>query len=569
MRIKHILLVISFSLSLSLFAQHNEEVTIEGTYRPKVNKVDKILMQPEAPKQSFEMPDTEVSVLDIEHRFPLELNKLSAMAYNGKNAQKPEPAKNFLMAGFGSRISPVFLYKHNSNLTKNLGLGVGIKHYSSWLDIKDLGPSAFMNNAFDIGLTSTGSSNLQIGGNVYYLNDMVHYYGIPTSNIPAGFTLEQVRSQQVYNTIGTHFGLTSTSTRNGEFVHDLGMDYHYLFGKIGGGKEHFARLDYDFGYVDSWWGKKNYPQKIGMTLGVQFDRLAFLNQNGCNNLILNVNPYFEMKDDFYRLHLGMRIDGASTSTATNNRFLRVYPDLKGSLFVMNNTLEFYAGLNGGRKLFTYSDIVKENPFVGPKLDMEVTTVKFGFDGGVRTNIMNTLDIHVGVRYRHTDKDPFYVIGCQPIQGFVGNNSYDVFYDETHAVSVMADVRWLALDKVTVDAGVGYNKYKTAVLAQALYRPAFEGRLKVNYNPTENLLLYSSFLFQHGRFAKVQRPDLTGDESFFLLKPVMDLGIGADYRVKDGFTVFAKANNLLHQKYQLYYNYPVAGIELFAGVKLTF
>ena len=68
------------------------------------------------------------------------------------------------MAGFGSRISPVFLYKHNSNLTKNLGLGVGIKHYSSWLDIKDLGPSAFMNNAFDIGLTSTGSSNLQIGG---------------------------------------------------------------------------------------------------------------------------------------------------------------------------------------------------------------------------------------------------------------------------------------------------------------------------------------------------------------------------------------------------------------------
>ena len=64
MRIKHILLVISFSLSLSLFAQHNEEVTIEGTYRPKVNKVDKILMQPEAPKQSFEMPDTEVSVLD-------------------------------------------------------------------------------------------------------------------------------------------------------------------------------------------------------------------------------------------------------------------------------------------------------------------------------------------------------------------------------------------------------------------------------------------------------------------------------------------------------------------------
>ena len=562
MRIKHILLVISFSLSLSLFAQHNEEVTIEGTYRPKVNKVDKILMQPETPKQSFEMPDTEVSVLDIEHRFPLELDKLNAMNYNGKNAQTPESAKNFLMAGFGSRISPVFLYKHNSNLTKNLGLGVGIKHYSSWLDIKDYAPTAFMNNAFDIGLASNGSGNLQVGGNVYYLNDMVHYYGIPTSDIPDGFTAE-ARPQQFYNTIGAHFGLTSTSTRNGEFVHDLGMDYHYLFGKIGSGMEHFARLDYDWGFVDSWWGKKNYPQKIGMAMGVQFDHSVFMERNGRNNVILNVNPYFEMKDDFYRLHLGMRIDGASTSTATNNRFLRAYPDLKGSLFVMNNTLEFYAGLNGGRKLFTYSDIVKENPFVGPNLDMKVTTVKFGFEGGVRTNIMNTLDIHVGVHYRHTDKDPFYVIGYQSIQDFVGNNSYDVFYDETHAVSVLADVRWLALDKVTVDAGIVYNKYNNAVLAHALYRPAFEGKLKVNYNPTENLLLYSSFLFQDGRYAR------TPASTYFELKPVMDLGIGADYKVKDELTVFAKINNLLHQKYQLYYNYPVAGIEFFAGVKLTF
>ena len=114
---KPVLLILAITLTLGLFAQHNEEVTIEGTYRPKVNKVDKILMQAETPQQSFEMPGTEVHVLDIEHRFPLELDKLSALNYKGKNAQTPEAAKNFLMAGFGSRISPVFLYKHNSNLT--------------------------------------------------------------------------------------------------------------------------------------------------------------------------------------------------------------------------------------------------------------------------------------------------------------------------------------------------------------------------------------------------------------------------------------------------------------------
>ena len=207
---KIILLFSAFAISIGLFAQHNEEVTIEGTYRPKVNKVNKILPQPETPKQSFEMPGTDVHVLDIEHRFPLELDKISALAYNGKNAQTPDPAKNFLMAGFGSRISPVFLYKHNSNLTKDLGLGVGIKHYSSWLDIQDYAPSSFANNAFEIGLTSSRYNDVQLGGKLYYKYDMYHYYGVKDADLPGGFTLEQMAPQQVYNTIGTSFDLTST-----------------------------------------------------------------------------------------------------------------------------------------------------------------------------------------------------------------------------------------------------------------------------------------------------------------------------------------------------------------------
>ena len=73
MRIKHIFLVLGITLSLGAFAQHNEEVTIEGTYRPKVNKVNKILMNPETPQQSIEMPNAEVNVLDVDHRFRLHL----------------------------------------------------------------------------------------------------------------------------------------------------------------------------------------------------------------------------------------------------------------------------------------------------------------------------------------------------------------------------------------------------------------------------------------------------------------------------------------------------------------
>ena len=551
MKTKNIAFALALFMSVSAFAQHNEEVTIEGSYRPKVNKVDKILIQPEKPQQSFEMPSTEVEVLDIEYRFPLELEKFNALSYSGQN-QTPKPAKNFLMAGFGSRISPVFLYKHNSNLTKNLGLGVGIKHYSSWLDMKDYAPSSFMNNAFDIGLTSNKYKDVQLGGNVYYKNDICHYNGY--------------EPQQVYNTIGARFGLASKPTRNGEYVNDLDLDYHYLFGKVGGGKEHNATLGYDLAYVDSWWGKKNHPQKLGMALGVQYANTAFDGRPNVDRMIFKVNPYFEMKDDFYRLHLGVRMDGG-TKFESANGFLTVHPDLKGSLFVLNNILEFYAGMDGGRKLYTYSDLINENPFVGSALDLEVTTVKLGFEGGIRTNIMKTIDLHVGVRYRHTLNDPFYVVRGQVVDAQIVDNLYNVFYDETYLTSVVADVRWLASDQVAVDAGVTYNNYQMGMLDHALFRPEIEGRLKVNYNPTSSLSLYSSLLYQDGRYARSQAWVLT--DPSVKLKAVLDLGLGADYKVAEDVTVFAKVNNLLHQKYQLYYNYPVNGIEFFAGLKMTF
>ena len=552
MNTRYIFLAAALFFCVSAFAQHNEEVTIEGTYRPKVNKVDKILMQAETPQQHFEMPGTEIRVLDIEHRFPLQLEKLSAVNYNGKNGQNPVPVKNFLMAGFGSRISPVFLYKHNSNLTKNLGLGVGIKHYSSWLDMEEYAPSSFMNNAFDIGLTSSKYKNVQMGGKVYYKNDMVHY---------------REGNKQVYNTIGGHFGLTPTSTRTGEVSHQLGVDYHYTFDNTYA-REHFVKADYGLGYTQSWWGDKSHPQKIGVDVGAQYE---FFRDN---LYLLKVNPYFEMGDEFYKLHLGVRLDGVNR-VQNGDQFLAVRPDVSGSLYVLNKKLEFYAGLNGGRKLTTYSDLITENPFVGNECSMLAQNVKLGFDGGVRTNIAEVVDLHLGVRYRHTDNDPFFVHdrSVPEWQGFP--NKYDVVYDETQLVSVLADMRVKLRDGFTVDMGFAYNNYKMTNEDCPWHRPKMEGKLKLTYDVNDHLAFNTTFLYQGERYAKdwhygpYWMTKYPPQYDVVKLKDVFDLSLGADYRFNDQLSVFAKLDNLLNQKYQLYYGYPVGGIQFFAGLKMTF
>lgn len=577
---KSILILSMALLAMQAFAQHDEQVTVEGKYRPKVNKVNKLVLQPETPQPSYEFPSTEVSPKDANRKFALDLEKIAPTGFAAKDDKLFVPTKNFLMAGIGTRLSPIFLYKHNSMLTKTLGLGVGIKHNSSWLNIKDYAPSGYMNNAFDINLTTSKFDGLQLSGGVFYKNDMYHYYGVNLAETPlTDAQIEQYCPKQTYNTIGAHVGLASTSTRVGELSHSGSVDYHYTFDAFEA-KEHSVDLEYGLGYAQNWWGDKSHPQKVGVDLEFQYgyfdsshlDQTSMPVVNRTDLYLFKVNPFLEMSDEFYKLHLGVRLDGVNRVLETD-KFLAVRPDISGSLFILNKKLEFYAGLNGGRKLLTYSDIIEENPFVGSGFALLAQNVKFGFEGGVRTNIVDIVDLHLGVRYRQTDNDPLYQSDDYNIdyaQFGIPFNRFTIVYDETKTVSVLADMRVKLRNSLTADLGFAYNNCKPTVEEYAWYRPATEGRLKLTYDLNDKLSFNSSFLYQGGRYAKVVEMSSHGlTYSTEKLKDVIDLSLGADYKVNEQITAFALVDNVLCQKYQLYYNYPVTGIQLFAGVKLKF
>ena len=575
---RYIIIFVIALLAMQAYAQHDEQVTVEGKYRPKVNKVSKLQLNPETPQPSYDLPNTEVNPVEAKQRFALDLDKIAPTGYAAKNDKLVNPTQNFLMAGFGTRISPVFLYKHNSMLTKTLGLGVGVKHNSSWLNIKDYAPSGYMNNAFEVNFTTSKFDGFQVDGGVYYKNDMYHYYGVNLVETPlTDAEMEQYCPRQTYNTIGAHLGLASTSTRVGELSHSGGIDYQYTFDRFGA-KEHFVGLDYGLGYTQNWWGDKSHPQKVGVDLGFQYDGFAPAGYVE-NRILFKVNPFFEMKDEFYRLHLGVRMDGVS-GEELDDRFFAIRPDVSGSLFVLDKKLEFYAGLKGGRKLMRFSEVINDNPFVFINSHDDIHVVrneKFCFEGGVRTNIAEIVDLHLGVRYRHADKDALYCMEdwgpgqfsevVQNNYGFLHTyNAYGLVYDETKTVSVLADARVKLRNSLTADLGFAYNNCKPTNEEYAWYRPTTEGKLKLTYDFNDKLAFNATFLYQGGRYAKVLDSDQWKAEK---LKDVLDLSLGADYKVNDQITAFALLDNVAHQKYQLYYNYPVTGVQFFAGVKLRF
>ena len=566
---KHILIISIFLLAMQAFAQQDEQVTVEGKYRPKVNKVNKLQLDPETPIPSYAFPSSEVNPKEAKQKFELSLDKISPTAFAAKKDKLVTPTKNFLMTGIGTRLSPLFLYKHNSMLTPNIGLGLGLKHNSSWLNIKNYAPSSYMNNVFDSDLTyNTGDVLLDFG--LLYKNDMYHYYGVNISEVQlTEKQMEELCPRQSYNTIGVRLNLSSNETVLGKLNNTGGISYRYTFDRFGC-SDHWVKANYGLVYPVSLWGEKAYPQVFSLDAVFDYDSYGVYDTLH-NQGLFALTPGFEMSNDFFRLHLGARVDAVAPKEEEESRFA-IRPDMSGSLYVLNRKLEFYAGVNGGRKLLTYSEIIEENPFVWKLTGMHHQFVRLGFDAGVRTSFIDNVDVHVGVRYRHTDNDALYKTDDCDIdytQSDMVFNKFTIVYDETRTVSVLGDVR-VKLNSLTADLGLAYNNCKPTNEEYAWYRPTVEGKLKMTYDFNEKIAFNASFLYQGGRYAEVlDFGDYGLTYSTQKLKDVFDLSLGADYKVNDQITAFALLDNVVCQKYQLYYNYPVTGIQLYAGVKLKF
>ena len=298
-------------------------------------------------------------------------------------------------------------------------------------------------------------------------------------------------------------------------------------------------------------------------------------------LLVAVNPYLTLNGDFYHVHVGLRLD---FKTGDNVGF---YPDVLGSVFVLDNMLEFYAKLGGRTKINTFADIIAENPFVTTCYtsfgEFGYEKTKFDFQGGAKAKIANNIDAHIGVRYHTIKNSVFYA----PDYDFYATHdedatvyhlqAFDLIFNDYNVVNFLADIHWKAMEKLDVAAELSINSYtmkpQSLILQQVpevtdlyykpMYKPSFTMTVRGDYQYDETWKFNAAMTFVGKRWA------MTNDKQTVLLKPAFDFQLGADYKIMEDLSAFAEIHNLFHQKYQLYYNYPSVGFEIFAGIKYRF
>lgn len=531
--------------------QHNEQITVEGSYRPQIKRSERLVKMPETPENNFNIPEYKAETKDFNYGYNMEFETMSAVSY--KADYGVEEKSNFLKAGLGTRLSPLFLFRHYSDLSRTMSIGVGVKHYSSWLNLDDYKKSSFMNNNFNV-MTVNKFKGGQLRSFVNYKYDMYH--------LRADVDNDNGRNIHSVNA-GAKWLANGSSYRN--LYSEVGGDVRSTW-LTGATQENQLNAKAHLAYSDNWINNKNVDNL--QTAAADFE----MNYNNIyqGQMLFAVNPYFTMNGSFYHLHAGIRLDFKEGDV------MGLYPDVMGSVFVLDNMLEFYAKFGGRSKINTFAGIVAENPFVTTNFtqfsEFGYEKTRLDFQAGVKSKLANNIDAHFGVRYRNVKNSVFYV----PDKDFYATYDDDVTVYHLQAfglsimdckvVNVLADLRWKAMDKLNLAAELSVNSYSlknNALYKHVWYKPSFTMNIRGDYEFDETWTFNASMMMMGKRWA------LNLNDEEVTLDPAFDIQLGADYQIQEDLAAFVEIHNLFHQKYQFYYNYPSLGFEIFVGLKYRF
>lgn len=540
---------------------HNEEVTVEGSFTPHIKKSERVLMNPQLPKHEFNIPDYKVNTQDFFYNYKLDLEPVSPMSYN--DVMSHDITNNFVKIGLGTRLSPDVLFRHYSDLTRNMSLGIGLTHNSTWTNMKDYDNSKYMNNAFNLSMNNK-FSGFQLRTFIDYHNDMYNLKYSPDTNID-----DAPDTKRFINSLGVKLLSNNNQTSYRSLYDEFLLDYNYT-GIQGGVMENLIKFNAYIEHSNSWFRNSDGIQTLSV------DIKAELNNISHTLFIISANPRLDFDGEYYNLHLGFRVDAKTNSTSMGG----IYPDIKGSLYLFNRNIEFYAGLGGKTKINTLKEILSENPFIISDLtnmgEFDYEKTRFDFQGGLKLKVLNMINGHVGVRYRIIENKVFYASSLtQP-------GAFDIILNNCHVFNFYADLHVKINDKIKVVGDFAYNDYDfikermtadfPVTIAHAWYKPKVEFALRGVYKYNDKWNFNIASYFEGKRYALT---DITKYENEYdfdgvkELKPICDIQLGCDYNFNDDLSFYAEVKNLIHNKYQMYYGYPSYGFQAFLGFKYRF
>ena len=543
--------------NLHLYGQgKNEEVTIIAPYIPSIDEATKIPFRPEiTPAEQGTPPEFKYEYVTKRLETRMELDPVEPLKYNEQ--KQDQFYRNYAKVGFGNYTTPYLDFMASSLQSEKYQFGARIKRLSSQGKIKDYPPSAYSHTLVS-GFGSVFSKTHTLSADMGYNRDVVHFYGfVPDSFPDIEYTKDDLkqRFQHIHGTIEYSSNYKETYKLN----HLFRLGIHYF-------SDYYDTRESQVSFITKLnkafkTSRKDFEHSFALDLGL--DYLNYRDSISTSGpLFFLIQPVYWFEFAQYRFEVGLNINiAAGNSPVQSTVGLDVFPILKAEVVIVEDKIKAFAEISGNRTINSFRSLTDINPFIISTPHVIYTDEQIKIGGGITGNAggMNFL---AEASYSYLKDMPLFVTDTS----LVLLNKFDVIYENMNLLKIRASLGYVRINQFSARLLAAYYHYIPKYEEKAWQMPNFEIGLDGGYTLQEKYTFRLSLLALGSKYA------ITFDEGQVVplkINGAFDLGLGFEYQVNRMISAYVDANNLLNQHYQRWYEYPVQGILVMAGIKLSF
>lgn len=570
---KTFVIIAVLAMSTGLFAQTQDsllrrQMELEREFNPTLMDADKINTLPALREPTVQKANTNYSTWagrvtpPIEIALPQPGNIMTDIPFSTNKGYLFFNAGNYanLNGAFGYRLvdndkhNLSFNFLHNSTngdisyLQESVD-GVGNNSNTAYM-MDNLGKLSYLHLAESLKL------NMQLS----YLNSKFNYYGNPFEH------------ERYFDNEKNSYGLLNAKVE----VESAESDFLNYRGSID--FKNFTTKQSETPQYD--WMKGNQihamvgldkPFRGNSKVGVDGTLItALYNGDVDNYFLINAAPYILFGSNNTHAKLGVDV---LFQNAENSK-IRVVPNVELKWGVTERS-SIYAKLHGGFKHNTLPDIMEETRYFLTSNPVRESFTHIDLEAGTRIGELSGFRFDIFGGYKKTEDEHFLVLNGRDIIDEGTNGPFmetlkPIYGTLTHSYigGMINSNIWsplnisIRLKKNFYDVDELSNNGIDITDAKAYNQAGIDLDIRGTLEIIENMKLTLNYYFAGDRWSNYENNNIKMDN-------INDLNIGGIYDINKRFSLNLKANNILSQKYDIWYGYPSQGINVAGGFTLKF
>jgi len=448
---------------------------------------------------------------------------------------------NFISAGFGNYISPYF------------------RGYISFFPVKrtTIGGINFFHNSFGKGPvddknSSSGSTlitaNIKSSGKEI-TTEVLGGFEIRNSNFYGYPPAPDVKKDTIGQSYKTYFISSAISnTKKSDFNYEFRPSFSYLTDDYKA-REGDLSLLFNSGYQMK--GESAILFKASYSLLSRKDVSITSNTRH----LFKVTPQYQFSPVKNLLARAGATVVYENDTIGKNNF-HVYPALAAT-YALGKKFGLFASLLGDMEKVSLHSLSNENIWLNSSIPIFHTNKAFDFSGGINGDLGSGFSFVSGFAFARLKN--YYLFQNDSLNQAKFNTVFDDVTRSNFFTSINFDK-----GNYSIRIRGDYYTYSTDKQPVAWHKPAYRLDSYVVIKAADKLSIVPRFIVLGGMKAY----DFT-DKTEVDLPVALDLSTSVEYNFSGKAGAFLKLNNLLNSDYQLYYQYPVRGVQVLAGITWKF